>query len=417
MPSCIHFRNVDVFTGTELLRGQSVLVAGQTIQAVGTGIEPPAGAQVVDGTGKTLLPGLIDGHTHILGPALSYALRFGVTTELDMANSLELLAPARAASEDLQSHVADFRSAGSAATVPGGHGTEYLPNVPTLTEPAEAEGFVAARLAEGSDYIKIHYQDGQITSKLAGRTVPVISRDTLAAVAAAARRAGVLSLVHVGTQQAAREAIASGISGLAHIFFDEPPAPDFGRFAAEHGVFIVPTLTTIELTAGGADIASLAEDPALADYLPAADLALLRRHAAGEVPQLPVSLPFASQAVGAAAAAGVPIVAGTDAVLALHGSGMHRELELLVAAGLTPTEALTAATATPARIFGLADRGRVAPGLRADLVLVDGDPTADIRASRRIEAVFKRGQQADRLAEPPAWAAFPPGVAAQAGHH
>ncbi len=417
MPSCFHFRNVNVFTGTGLLRGQSVVVAGQTIQAMGTDLESPAGAQVIDGTGKTLLPGLIDGHTHILGPALSHALRFGVTTELDMANSLQLLAPARAASEDPQSNVADFRSAGAAATVPGGHGTSYLPDVPTLTEPAEAEAFVAARLAEGSDYIKIHYQDGQVTSRLAGRTLPVISRETLAAVAAAARRAGVLSLVHVGTQRAAREAIESGISGLAHIFFDEPPAPDFGRFAAEHGVFIVPTLTTIELTAGGAEIASLAEDPALAEYLPPADLALLRRHAAGEVARLPVSLPFASQAVGAAAAAGVPIVAGTDAVLALHGSGMHRELELLVAAGLTPAAALTAATATPARIFGLADRGRVAPGLRADLVLVEGDPTADILASRRIVAVFKRGQPVDRLAEPPAWAAFPPGVVAQAGHH
>ncbi len=78
------------------------------------------------------------------------------------------------------------------------------------------------------------------------------------------------------------------------------------------------------------------------------------------------------------------------------GASIHRELELLVQAGLSPTAALRAATSVPARVFGLEDRGRIAPGLRADLLLVEGDPTVDILATRNIIAIWKHGEQFDR---------------------
>ena len=96
----------------------------------------------------------------------------------------------------------------------------------------------------------------------------------------------------------------------------------------------------------------------------------------------------------------VPVVAGTDAPLAggTHGASLHAELELLVNAGMTPLKALAAATSAPAQAFGLHDRGRMSPGLRADLVLVDGDPTIDIRATRAIAGVWKRGVAVDRTA-------------------
>jgi Amidohydrolase family len=94
----------------------------------------------------------------------------------------------------------------------------------------------------------------------------------------------------------------------------------------------------------------------------------------------------------------VPLLAGTDAPNpgTTHGASLHRELELLVKAGLTPVEALAAATSVPAKQFGLGDRGTIAPGKRADLVLVDGDPTADIRATRKIAGVWKLGLAVDR---------------------
>ena len=99
-------------------------------------------------------------------------------------------------------------------------------------------------------------------------------------------------------------------------------------------------------------------------------------------------------------AAGVPILAGTDAGNpgTAHGAALHRELELLVKAGLTPSQALAAGTSVPAKQFHIPDRGRIAPGLRADLVLVNGDPTKDITATRDIAAVWKDGVRADRAA-------------------
>ena len=103
-------------------------------------------------------------------------------------------------------------------------------------------------------------------------------------------------------------------------------------------------------------------------------------------------------------AAGVELMAGSDAPNpgTAHGASLHHELELLVRAGLTPTEALRAATTTPARRFGLSDRGRIAPGRRADLLLVRGDPTADITATRQIERVWKNGAPVQRQRYPEA---------------
>jgi imidazolonepropionase-like amidohydrolase len=108
-----------------------------------------------------------------------------------------------------------------------------------------------------------------------------------------------------------------------------------------------------------------------------------------------ISLQFAEQAVARLHDAGVPLLAGTDAPAPgmAHGASLHRELELLVQSGLSPTEALTAATFNPAQQFGLHDRGRVAAGLQGDVILVTGDPTADIRVLHNIEGVWKRGER------------------------
>jgi imidazolonepropionase-like amidohydrolase len=117
----------------------------------------------------------------------------------------------------------------------------------------------------------------------------------------------------------------------------------------------------------------------------------------------PEVLPRVLGSVARLHAAGVPILAGTDAPNpgTAHGPSLHGELELLVRAGLTPVEALRAATSTPARVFRLGDRGRIAPGMRADLVLVDGDPTSDVTATRRITRIWKNGFPVDRTIKPP----------------
>jgi imidazolonepropionase-like amidohydrolase len=396
------FRRVRVFDGVSLIEATTVLVRDGIVAEVGDHADRAAGpdTRVIDGGGgRTLLPGFIDAHTHIVEGALVRALRFGVTTELDMANPPALIRAAKAAHRDpAVPPAADLRSAGAAATVPGGHGTQFFPGVPTLRTPDEAAAFVADRIAEGSDYLKIHYADG-IPRGSSGARLPVVDPDTMAALADAAHERGLLALAHVGTLAAAREALTAGVDGLAHIFADaQPTDPDagpiaeFAALAAARGAFIVPTLTMIDMYAGGTGICSLADDPALGRLLSTDEHALLARQRAGANPTMPLHPATAAAAVRAATTAGVPVLAGTDAVFALHGAALHHELELLVDAGLSPAQALGAATAVPARVFGLADRGRIAPGLRADLLLVDGDPLDDIRHTRAIAGVWQCGR-------------------------
>lgn len=391
------FRNIRIFDGERVLDADTVTVTDGVIARVGDSAVPPD-AEVVDGHDRcTLLPGFIDAHTHVIGPALRRALVFGVTTELDMANLPEVIRAAKEADGTPSgARQADVRSAGAAATVPGGHGTQFFPGVPTLTEPSEAEAFVAARVAEGSDYIKIHYVDGGRASALAGRELPVIGKETMAAVAAAARERGLLSLAHIGTLRAAHDAIDAGVSGLAHAFVDRAPGEGFGAYVAEHGVFIVSTLVMAEAMAAGESLKALVDDPCLGPYLSTDDVTALRGLGAGSGPKVRVDLDAAYAAVRAVHEAGAAVLAGTDAVAVLHGAGLHRELELLVLAGMEPAAALAAATTVTARVFGLADRGRIAPGLRADLLLVNGDPTRDIRATRDIAGVWKRGARVER---------------------
>jgi imidazolonepropionase-like amidohydrolase len=342
----------------------------------------------------TLLPGLIDAHTHVFGDALRKAVVHGVTTELDMFTAHFLAAMMR--SEQAAggaSGRADLFSAGTLVTVPGGHGTEYGMAIPTLEGPEAAPAFVDARLAEGSDYIKIVYDDGSAY----GKSTPTLSKETMAAVIAAAHARGKLAVVHIGTLKDAGEAIESGADGIVHLFLDRPPDASFGKLVARHRAFVIPTLTVLESVTGVAGGASLSADAAMAKALYPVEVDYLSKPFRTR-PGSTLAFAHAQATVRQLRAANVPVLAGTDAPNpgTVHGASLHRELELLVTAGLTPLEALAAATSVPAARFKLADRGRIAPGMRADLLLVQGDPTSDIRATRKIVRVWKGGVPIDR---------------------
>ncbi|HEY3885433.1 MAG TPA: amidohydrolase family protein, partial [Vicinamibacterales bacterium] len=386
--------NVRVFDGSSVIEHATVVVDHGTIVSVGES-PVPANIDTIDGAGKTLLPGLIDAHTHAFGDALERALVFGVTTELDMFTD-----PTFAAAKRAQQNApggapdrADLRSAGMLLTAPHGHGTEYGIPIQTVTSPAEAVAFVDARIAEGSDYIKIVYDNGANY----GMSIPTISKSVLEAAIREAHARGRLSLVHIGSMQGAEDAVDAGVSGLAHVFADAPADAAFVARARRMRTFVVPTLSVNESLTGVASGVSLTTDPRLAPYLTPAEVESLGQSFPRR-PESPLRLEYALTSVRMLFQAGVPILAGTDAGNpgTAHGVSIHRELELLVKAGLPPRAALAAATSVPAGIFGLADRGRIAPGLRADLLLVAGDPTTDIMATRAIVAVWKEGVRAVR---------------------
>lgn len=393
----ILIRDVRIFDGTARIEANSVLVSGGTIAKVGKDLKAPKNAEIVDGTGSTLLPGLIDAHTHAFGPALSQALVFGVTTELDMFSNPASVKAAKAAANPLE---ADIRSAGTLATAPGGHGTEYGFSIPTLTKPEEAQAFVDARIAEGSDYLKIIIDDG----KPYGLAFPTLDEPTVKALVIAAHRRGLKAVAHVGSLADAKLALRAGVDGLVHTFEDQAPDAEIIRLAAAAHAFVVPTLSVEASVAGVAPGWELAKDPRIAPWLGNQQQTQLE----GAFPTrktAAIQYAHAEATVRAFKAAGIPILAGTDAPNpgTTHGASLHGELSRLVQAGLTPTEALRAATSIPAFHFKLSDRGRIAEGLRADLLLVKGDPTADIRATREILGIWKQGRALDRKA---AWKAI-----------
>ena len=389
-------RDARVFDGTRLRPAADVLVLDGRIAAVGAHLAAPAGIAVVDGRGKTLLPGLIDSHTHSWGDARRDALRFGVTSELDMMGDWNRLPELKTQRASLaRTDEADLWSAGAAVTAPGGHGTEYGIKVPTLAPGDRADAFVAARVAEGSDYVKIILEDFSAYS--ATHRLPTLDATQTRDAIAAAHARGKLAVVHVSRLRDARAAIDDGADGLVHIV-GEPVDAAFVDAAKRHRAFVVPTLSVLGTIAHADEGARLADNAALKPWLADSQRDALRAGFGGGAAH-PKVLADAIADVRALHAAGVDILAGTDAGNpgTTHGASLHGELDLLVRAGLTPVQALAAATSVPARRYHLDDRGRIAPGLRADLLLVDGDPASDILATRRIVTVWKNGYAVARV--------------------
>jgi imidazolonepropionase-like amidohydrolase len=387
-------QNVRLFDGERVVPKTSVLVTNGKIARVAPSITAPSGTPTIDGTGKTLVPGFIDSHTHTWGSALRDASALGVTTVLDMFTEPTSAAALRKLDGTAEGReTADFRSAGTLVTAPKGHGTEYGIAIPTISSPGEAQAFVDARLAEGSDYIKIVYDDGHAY----GIKFPTVDKPTLKAVVDGAHARKRLAVVHIGDLASARDAIDVGANGLVHLFVDSMPDAAFAKSVAAHKAFVIPTLSVLESIAWGDGGKQIAKDAKLAPYIPAANIQTLETTFPKRTGPTR-DLAFALETVRQLHALGVPVLAGTDAPNpgTAHGASIHRELELLVKAGLTPVEALRAATSVPARTFSLADRGRIAPGLRGDFVLVNGDPTTDILATRDIVGVWKRGLEIHR---------------------
>lgn len=391
----IIFKNVDVFDGVRLIRNTNVVVRGGMIRAIGRDVTSPASAELVDGKGKTLLPGLIDAHVHLGSfggdQFLRDALNFGVTTELEMWGSDSSLALRNKIIAGSIRDLADLRSAGTGITVPRGHPTQMGgPPIPTLGPTDDVQAFVDDRIAEGGDYVKIIYD----------HSFPTFTKLQLEDVIAAIHRRNKVAVVHIGKQQDARDAIEAGGDGLAHIFADSPIEPGFVTLASEHNVFVIPTLSVLEAVT----------EPSASPWWNVQELTpfisqTMREMLGRKFPPgfgTNLKLANAKAAVAALRRAGVTILAGTDApapTLA-HGLSLHRELELLVISGLTPLEALTSATSATARTFGFHDRGRVAVGTRADLILVNGDPTMKITATRNIVGVWKLGTRVTRYSAP-----------------
>jgi imidazolonepropionase-like amidohydrolase len=389
-PLCYAFRDIRVFDGNKVIEKATVLVRDGKIANVAVAMKIPADAQVIDGSGKTLMPGLIDSHTHIFGFGLQQSLQFGVTTDIDMFTSVEIVKAMKGQqAAGPNPDRADLVSCGTLATVPGGHGTEYGLVIPTLSRPEEAQAFVDARIAEGSDFIKIIYSHGW--------KFPSLDKPTLAALITAAHNRKKLAAVHIDTLQDASDAIESGADILAHVWYDREMNDALMALARKNHTILIPTLTVISSICGLKPGLALINDPQIEPLIAPAALPGLQQ----EFPMASFkqeNFNRAQMITQAFKKNNLLVLAGTDAPNpgTAYGASLHQELELLVQSGFSPAEALNAATALPAKVFGLADRGRIAKGLRADLLLVEGNPLANIKDTRRIVGIWKEGVELDR---------------------
>ena len=383
----ITIASVRIFNGEFVIPKATVVIQCATISEIiedGTLPDLAGDAITVDGRGKTLLPGLIDSHAHTFRrEMLERSLDFGVTTVFDMGsvNKDFVKSIKKEDHEGVATDRADLLSAVLWVTAPGSHGTQFG-EVPTLAEPEEAPAFVAQRVADGADFIKIIYDN----FKMFDRPIPTLRKQTLFAVVDASHEQGKMAVVHSRDVDAYTDVVESGADGLMHVMVDEVPGGQLVEALKRNDMFVSPNLSLARH-----DGMRLIDDPYFGPMLTESEVENLNkwralRREGGDQVEYDALMAFHQ--------AEVTILAGSDSPNGgtTVGASLHLELELLVEAGLTPVEALRAATSNPAKVFGLQDRGRIAEGLKADLLMVEGKPDQTISDTRRLSMIWKNGK-------------------------
>ncbi len=380
---------------------RDILIRGERVEAVGEGLTAPDGATVVDLTRCSVLPGLIDAHTHILmeqamGEGLSDVaardqsllgdgyrlltaagrgrqyLEAGFTTIRDLGNSggfLDLV---------LERAINDGRIAGpriygsGPGLAPAGGQLEPLPVDPhhlvdaeyrIVTSPEDARAAVRAAIARGADVIKMYPEATPQRTRM--------SVDEIRAVVSEARRHGVPAAAHATSDAAIREAVEAGVSSIEHAY---EVSDDTLRLMAQKGVWLVPTDPSLEMALEF--VKSWPQQPPLEElngHLERQGRDRFRR----------------------ARRLGVPVAMGSDMYVpyaAGRGAASRATMDGYVEAGMTPAEALRSATWEAGRLLGDDGLGAVRPRAWADLVAVEGDPTVSLEPLRAVRFVMKGGK-------------------------
>jgi imidazolonepropionase-like amidohydrolase len=378
-------------TGAAAVPNAAVVITGDRITAVGprASVRIPRGAKVISTSGLTMMPGLWEMHAHYAqvewGPIY---LASGVTTARDVGNQFEFLVGAREALNSGKGTGPRLLSAG----IIDGDG-QFGIGLARAGTPAQGVAWVRRYHDAGFEQIKIYSS---------------ITDSVLRAITAEAHRLGMTVTGHIPRGMDAYQGVAAGMDQVNHVSFiqqmmrergdttpltmDMPEARKAVAYLVEHHIVVDPTLALYELNAHPADQPVSAFEPGIDKVAPELRQSLTHTGAApADTAKRRAQFQTQLQIIGALHQAGVPIVAGTD--LTVPGYSLHREMELYVEAGFTPMEAIQAATLVPARVMGLdKESGTLQPGMRADVLVVNGNPLAHISDTRNVRFVIAGGR-------------------------
>jgi imidazolonepropionase-like amidohydrolase len=434
-------------TGGPATPDVDVLIHDDRIVAIGHDLVAPEGARILDAAGATVIPGLIDSHVHLsMDPGAAHRtdtpathrellthhlrayLACGVTTILDPA-----VLPAEHAliREAIASGAGPrYLALGPPFSPPEGYVAIVIDGFPSVATVEDVERQLDAVVAQGAIGVKVTIEFGFVS-----KIWPMHTPEILAAIRAGAAARGLTIYAHAVSPEEQQIAIDQlGAAVTVHpLNKDDPEAV---ARAAEAGVYEMTTLATLDsirtswqperlndplvtLTVPAVELAT-ARDPAVSrayqtamihTFLPRMPARGLIRAVTFQERRIAKELGAVANALVALRDAGVPIVIGSDSgnwpilPFLFHGPTSVREIESLGEAGFTPEQALTAATRTPARMLGLeAEIGTLAPGRVADLVVVEGDPLADLAALREVRFSVRAGE----AHTPAAWMAGTP---------
>ncbi|MDT8319095.1 MAG: amidohydrolase family protein [Xanthomonadales bacterium] len=403
-------------TGRPALSDASVLIEGDRITRVGRGsVTAPAGTKRVDGTGKYLIPGLMDVHVHLKGgvaiskdalteteqddregiQALHGYLYSGVTSIYDAGNMPDYILGLRERERSGDIVAPRIFATGGIVTYPGSHGSS--PGTTYVDDWPEAIPVIEEHIAREPDMLKLTFEERGWGAR---PLIPLLPVDLMQRVIEFYNERGIRATVHASSELRARQAIFAGIDSLAHPVIQGPITDSFAKLMA---VKQIPMATTLTI---GENYSRLAEHPEYLDqplYRAVLDAAEIDKLQSETSPQwhsetwtwwMKLMTPIAQQNIYQIHAAGGVAALGTDQS---NGPAVHREMELLAGAGIAPLDVIRIATLNAARYLGREqDMGSIEEGKLADLVLLTADPTVDIDNAKQIERVIKAGRIVDR---------------------
>jgi len=417
--STLVIRNVTLIDGTgrPAVHNATVVVEGARItQVTPQAVTTPAGAQVIDGSGKFLIPGLIDVHVHLRGGSGNWAntqpitpqqeqtgitalhsfLYCGVTTIFDAGNQASFIFALR--EKERADAIVSPRifATGGTVTSPGGHGSPFF-----IESWPQDRHILDEQIAGKPDMTKIGQDEHGWMARPMITKLPV---DLLEKIIHYYHTKGIRTVIHISNERDATDAIDAGVDSLAHPVIQGPISNAFVNIMKVKRVPEASTLTIGESYSRLIDHPEYLDQPLYRATLDAAEIQRLRATTAASYKTgdnwtrtqwMRVMTPVAQENIRKLNAIGKDIIAlGTDLT---NGADTQRELELVVAGGISPADAIVIATRNSARFLGkLDDLGTIEVGKLADLVLLFADPTADINNTKAIDTVVKNGRVIDR---------------------